>query len=242
MSSIKIKSNLIKSAFHVWGDFVTLFFPNHCLGCSNTLYKGEEILCTKCILELPKTKYHEQRENTIKTRLSGRINLEYAMAFLRFRKTGVVQHLLHQLKYNNHPEVGLRLGKIYGKELVDSGLGNEFDLIIPIPLHQSRQRRRGYNQSSKFAEGLSSSMKIAWDDDVIERKVKTTTQTRKTKIERWENVKDVFLVKHPERIINKRILLIDDVITTGATLEACGHQLLNHGCAALSIACLAEAQ
>ncbi len=242
MSSIQVKSNLRKSAFPLWGDFVTLFFPNHCLGCSNSLYKGEEILCTRCILELPKTKYHEQIDNTIKSRLSGRLPLAHAMAFLKFRKTGVVQHLLHQLKYNNHPEVGIRLGKIYGKELADSGYGKDFDLIIPIPLHPSRKRRRGYNQSAKFAEGLSSSMQIPWDESIAERKIKTKTQTRKTKIERWENVKDVFFIKHPEKIVNKRILLIDDVITTGATLEACGHQLLNHGCSELSIACLAEAQ
>jgi predicted amidophosphoribosyltransferase len=158
MSSIQVKTNLIKSTFHLWSDFVTLFFPNYCLGCTNSLYRGEEILCTRCILELPKTKYHDQIDNIIKSRLNGRIPLTHAMAFLKFRKAGVVQHLLHQLKYNNHPEVGIRLGKIYGKDLVDSGFGKEFDLIVPIPLHESRKRRRGYNQSAKFAEGLSSSM------------------------------------------------------------------------------------
>jgi len=242
MSSIQVKSNFIKSAFHLIGDFVTLFFPNHCLGCSSALYKGEDILCTRCILELPKTKYHEHVENTIKTRLTGRLPLTYAMAFLQFRKTGVVQHLLHQLKYNNHPEIGVRLGKIYGKELADSDYDKAFDLIIPIPLHKSRRRRRGYNQSAKFAEGLSSTMNIPWDESIAERKIKTTTQTRKTKTERWENVRNVFYIKHPERIINKRILLVDDVITTGATLEACGHELLNHGCSEISIACIAEAQ
>ena len=242
MDSIHVKSNLIKSAFHLWSDFVALFFPNHCLGCSNSLYRGEEILCTHCILELPKTKYHEQIDNVIKSRLSGRIQLGYAMAFLRFRKTGIVQHLLHQLKYNNHPEIGVRLGLLYGKDLVDSGYSMKFDLIIPIPLHRSRKRKRGYNQSAKFAEGLSKSMQIPWDENIVERKIKTTTQTRKTKIERWENVKDVFLIKQPEKVIDKRILLIDDVITTGATLEACGHQLIQFGCSELSIACLAEAQ
>ncbi len=242
MSSIQVKSNLTKSAFHLWGDFVTLFFPNHCLGCSTSLYKGEEILCTRCILELPKTNYHEQIDNTIKSRLSGRIPLSNAMAFLKFRKTGVVQHLLHQLKYNNHPEVGVRLGKLYGKDLMDAGFDTRLDLIIPIPLHHSRKRRRGYNQSAKFAEGLSDLLQVPWGENIVERKIKTSTQTRKTKIERWENVKDVFQIKQPDKIIDKRILLVDDVITTGATLEACGHQLLDHGCSELSIACIAEAQ
>lgn len=242
MRSIRVKTNFKGSALLLWEDFVTLFFPNHCLGCSNSLFKGEEILCTRCILELPKTGYHEQIENTIKSRLSGRIPLTYAMAFLKFRKTGVVQHLLHQLKYNNHPEVGVRLGKLYGKDLKEAGLDKKFDLIIPVPLHKSRKRRRGYNQSEKFAEGLSQLLQIPCDENIVERKIKTTTQTRKTKIERWENVKDVFLVKQSNKIMGKRILLVDDVITTGATLEACGQQLLNFGCTELSIACIAEAQ
>ncbi len=242
MSSIRVKSNLKYSALYLWADFVTLFFPNHCLGCSRSLFKGEEILCTRCILQLPKTKYHEEEDNQIKSRLHGRIPLTYALAFLKFRKTGVVQHLLHQLKYNNHPEIGIRLGKLYGKDLVDSGYENRFDLIIPIPLHKSRKRRRGYNQSEKFAEGLSSTLQIPWDENIVERKTKTTTQTRKTKIERWENVKDVFQVIQKEKIIGKKILLVDDVITTGATLEACGLKLLAGGCTEISIACIAEAQ
>jgi len=241
MSSIQVKSNF-KNALLLWNDFVTLFYPNHCLGCSNSLFKGEEILCTRCILELPKTGYHEQIENTIKSRLIGRLPITYAMAFLKFRKTGVVQHLLHQLKYNNHPEVGVRLGKLYGKDLIEAGFVSRFDLIIPVPLHTSRKRRRGYNQSEKFAEGLSHMLQLPCDESIVKRTVKTTTQTRKTKIERWENVKDVFQVKQPEKIIGKRILLVDDVITTGATLEACGQQLLNSGCTELSIACIAEAQ
>lgn len=242
MSSIQVKSNPIHKGIELWGDFVSLFFPNYCLGCTNTLVKGEDILCTNCILELPKTHYHQAIDNPIRQRLEGRIHLSYAIAFLKFRKTGMVQHLLHQLKYNNHPEVGVRLGKLYGKELLESGYKNAFDLIIPVPLHKSRQRKRGYNQSAKFAEGLADSLQIPWDEQCVERTVKTKTQTRKNKIERWENVKEVFRITNPERVRQKKILLVDDVITTGATLEACGRHLLEHGCAELSFACLAEAQ
>lgn len=242
MSSIQIKSNSFKKGIGLLTDFVTLFFPNYCLACNNSLFKGEDLLCTSCISELPKTNFHLQENNPIRQRLEGRIHLTYAMAFLRFRKTGIAQHLLHQLKYNNHPEIGVRLGRLYGKELVEAGYHNKFDLILPVPLHHSRKRRRGYNQSACFAEGISSMLNIPWSDLIIERKVKTTTQTRKTKLERWNNVKDVFRITNIQSIIGKRILLVDDVITTGATLEACGHQLIESGCSELSFACLAEAQ
>ena len=153
-----------------------------------------------------------------------------------------MQHLLHQLKYNNHPEVGVRIGMLFGKELCEQGLDKEFDLIVPVPLHNSRQRKRGYNQSAKFAEGLSTSLTIPWDESISIRKKRTTTQTRKSKLDRWENVKDVFGIDVAEKILNKRILLVDDVITTGATLEACGRHLLENNCSSLSIACIAEAQ
>jgi len=237
-----MKSNALNSAIDVCRDFVSLFYPHYCLGCSQALFKGEEILCTRCIRDLPKTGYHEDENNPVKSRLMGRLPIKHAMAFLRFRKTGIVQHLLHQLKYNNHPEVGVKLGQVYGKELVDFGMINEFDLIVPVPLHETRKRRRGYNQSARFAEGLSKSLQIPWDESISTRKVSTSTQTRKSKVERWENVKDVFDIYQPEKIREVRILLVDDVMTTGATLEACGKHLIEAGCKELSIACLAEAQ
>jgi len=226
----------------ILSDFVSLFFPNSCLGCKEALVKGEEVLCTHCLAELPRTNYHLQETNPIQERLFGRLDVKHAWAFLKFRKSGIVQHLLHQLKYNNHPEVGVRIGMLFGKELCEQGLDKEFDLIVPVPLHNSRQRKRGYNQSAKFAEGLSSSLTIPWDESISIRKKRTTTQTRKSKLDRWENVKDVFGVDVADKILNKRILLVDDVITTGATLEACGRHLLENNCSALSIACIAEAQ
>ena len=222
-------------------DFISLLFPEYCLGCFNGLVKGEEILCTKCLAELPRTGYIDMDENPIKEKFIGRLPIKDAWAFLRFRKQGIVQHLLHQLKYNNQPEVGIRLGKVFGRELNNRGY-NHFDLIVPLPLHSSRKKNRGYNQSQKFAEGLSNALEIPVKTDCCVRLKNTQTQTRKNRSERWENVEHAFQVMNKVDIENKRILLVDDVITTGATLEACGRQLINSGCKELSIACIAEAQ
>lgn len=164
------------------------------------------------------------------------------MAFLKMKKGGIVQKMLHQLKYHHHPEIGIKLGKVFGHELLKQDLGKAFDIIIPVPLHVSRLRKRGYNQSAKFAEGLSHSLSVPWDESVSIRKGKTNTQTRKSKIDRWENVKDVFSIADNKLISGKKILLVDDVITTGATLEACGKHLINNGCSEISVACIAESQ
>jgi ComF family protein len=226
----------------VGNDFVSLFFPSYCFGCNQSLVKGEDTLCTRCLLELPKTNYHLLEENPIKNKLIGRLPLKHVWAFLKFRKTGIVQHLLHQLKYNNQPEVAVKLGRNYGQELGQSGYQNEFDVIVPVPLHGSRQRQRGYNQSAKFAEGLSYALSIPWDESISIRTTTTATQTKKSKQERWENVKSVFDIRESEKIKGLRILLVDDVITTGATIEACGQHLVESNCKELSIACIAEAQ
>ncbi|MEK6781081.1 MAG: ComF family protein [Bacteroidota bacterium] len=240
MSSFNRKSNW--TLVNAISDFIALFFPRCCLACSESLVKGEDILCTHCLTELPKTNYHLHADNPIQDRLTGRIKVKHAWAYMKFRKSGIVQHLLHQLKYNNHPEVGVRIGMAYGKELLERGFEKEFDLIVPVPLHQFRQRKRGYNQSAKFAEGLSYSLGVPWDESITIRKKHTATQTRKSKLDRWENVNTVFGIDSMDKILNQRILLVDDVITTGATLEACGQQLLEGNCKELSVACMAEAQ
>lgn len=223
------------------GDFVSLFFPNYCLACNSSLVSGEETFCTRCIINLPKTNY-EVHHNVIIDKLAGRLPLRYGMAFLKMKKGGIVQKMLHQLKYHHHPEIGIKLGKVFGHELLKQDLGKAFDIIIPVPLHVSRLRKRGYNQSAKFAEGLSHSLSVPWDESVSIRKGKTNTQTRKSKIDRWENVKDVFSIADNKLISGKKILLVDDVITTGATLEACGKHLINNGCSEISVACIAESQ
>ena len=222
-------------------DFFALFFPRYCAGCEGPILAQENTLCTQCLTQLPKTNYHLDPDNPVKTRLTGRLPLEHAFAFLHFRKSGMVQNLLHRLKYKNQPEIGVAMGRLYGRELMLAGYGQRFDLIVPVPLHQARHRQRGYNQSAKFAEGLGVALGLPWHESISLRKQATRTQTRKTRAQRWTNVEDAFAVGNTQPIENQRVLLVDDVITTGATLEACGQQLLNHGCRSLSVACIAEA-
>ena len=225
----------------IFRDFVSLIYPNCCLACANSLIKGEKLICTRCISQMPQTNYHQDDFNPLKARLSSRIQLCHAMALFKFSKSGKVQSLLHALKYKNQPELGIHLGVMYGHRLAESSLANAFDIIIPVPLHRSRKRKRGYNQSAKFAEGMSQSLKIPFSDNIVERIIKTETQTRKSKLNRWENISDVFRVKNIDAVQNKSILLVDDVVTTGSTLEACANCLLQVGCTRLSIACIAEA-
>jgi ComF family protein len=232
---------MMKSIFpELLRDFVSLVYPNYCLACEDALVKGEKLICTRCMLQMPQTNYHLDELNPLKNRLSARINIAHAMALFKFSKSGRVQSVLHALKYKNQPELGVLLGLLYGDRLAPV-FTNAFDLIIPVPLHPTRKRKRGYNQSAKFAEGLSQKLQIPFSDDVVVRDIKTETQTRKSKLNRWENVSEVFRIKDVASMKSRNVLLVDDVVTTGATLEACGNFLLESGCASLSFACIAEA-
>lgn len=222
-------------------DFVSLFFPRPCLACGESLLKGEEAVCTLCLLELPETDHHRHADNALLKRLSYRIPLRYGMACYHFRKNGRIQRLLHELKYRNHPEIGTRLGRVYGEKLAEAGMDNDFDVIVPVPLHASRFRKRGYNQSAKFGEGLADMLHIPCTDAAMARLQKTDTQTKKSRLSRWENIANVFTVTIPERVRDQSVLLVDDVITTGSTLEACASALLAAGVRELSVACIAEA-
>jgi ComF family protein len=223
-------------------DFVGLFFPRYCRGCDGPLVRSEELICMKCMLDLPRSNYHLEKENPFYKKLRGRIPVEHVMAFFKFVKSGKVQKLLHALKYKNQPEVGVALGRLYAQYLVLADYETMFDLILPVPLHTLKKRQRGYNQSEEFGKGLSETLGIECSDTVLERRSQTATQTKKSKVNRWTNVNEVFGLKKPELVIGKRILLVDDVVTTGATVEACGQVLLDGGCSQLSIACIAATQ
>ena len=221
-------------------DFISMVYPKYCLVCHGGLVKGEDKLCTRCIYDLPKSNYHLNPLNPVYKRLAGRFPLNAASSFLVFRKMGKAQRILHALKYQNQQELGTLIGRIYGSDLANM---NAFkaDAVIPIPLHISRQRKRGYNQSELFGKGIAEALNIPLLNSAIERSVKTETQTKKTKLLRWRNVKDVFVVKEPNLIEGQHVLLVDDVITTGATIEACAQQLINAGCKAISIVSIAYA-
>lgn len=223
-------------------DFISLVYPHYCEGCLGALVKGEELLCTECLSDLPRTNMHLDDDNALATRLRGRIPILAAAAFLRFRKKGKVQRLLHALKYRNRPEIGFRLGYVYGCDLAMSRFCDPFDLILPVPLHPARLRARGYNQSDEWAHGLSDATGIPYDCQAIRRLRNTKTQTNRSRLSRWENVSEVFTVADAAAVRGRSVLLVDDVVTTGATLEACGQALLNAGCGGLGVACIAMAQ
>lgn len=231
-------ANSLESLF---SDFVSLFFPRLCAACTSPRVKGEPIVCAACLLELPYTDDHLDPQNLLYQRLSAFMPVHAAQSFLKFSKDSRVQRLLYALKYGHQPEIGNFLGELYGVRLSQTDQVISTDLIVPIPLHPSRQRKRGYNQSACFAAGLASALNIPYTEKLVARTVKTITQTRKNRLKRWENVQNVFRVNVSREITGKNLLLVDDVVTTGATLEACVRALTDAGCGEIRIACIASA-
>lgn len=211
------------------------------MGCGGVLSKSESILCFICENNLPKTYFEKDAENVVFKRMYGRIPIQQATSFLYFDKGGLVQHLMHQLKYNDKKEIGLYLGKLLGQQLMQHSAYFNIDMIIPVPLHEKKLYQRGYNQSELFAKGIAEAMNKSLATDIISRIDYTQSQTGKNKFERWENVKDAFRLNNAELIKGKQVLLVDDVITTGATLEACAQHLMNEEDVKISVATIAFA-
>lgn len=220
-------------------DFVSLFFPNLCCACGKPLVKGEEVICTYCSYYLPKTGYHLQRNNPLEKHFWGRVELERAAACYFFQKGSRIQQLIHALKYKGKTEVGIAIGKIYGQDLLQSADFSSVDLIVPVPLHQSKELQRTYNQADLFSEGLSLSMNKPWNKQALKRVTATQTQTHKSRFERWQNVGTVFRVGDPGQLTGKHILITDDVVTTGSTLEACAREILQLPQTKVSLATIA---
>ncbi len=224
---------------HLGNDIVSLFFPRICLACGNSLMKNEVTLCFYCVYHLPKTDFHFEEDNPVARQFWGKINFSSAASFYYFTKGSKVQHLVHQLKYKGYKEIGSHIGKLYGKELLKSPLFNTVTSVIPVPLHPHKQAKRGYNQAEWFARGLAESMKIELDTGTLIRAHASETQTRKSRFNRWENVKEIFRLNDLGRQAGKHVLLVDDVITTGSTLEAAGHELFRVPGISVSVASIA---
>lgn len=222
-------------------DFISFFYPNTCFACGNSLFKHEKILCTHCLHNLPKTNYHMHPGNPLDKVFWGRVKIEQATALYYFSKGGKVQHLIHQLKYRGKKEIGVYLGKLLGNELKEIPSFHEISAVVPVPLHPRKQRKRGYNQSEQFAIGLAEAMGIKLETKSFIRKVATETQTKKSRFARWENVKEIFSVTDPAKLEGRHLLLVDDVVTTGATIESCANVLLALPGVKLSIASIAFA-
>ncbi len=223
-------------------DMVGLLFPNLCNACGIQLYHGESLICTKCLYNLPYTDYHLHAENRVAKQLWGRLPFNAAMAMLYFKKGGTVQNLIHSLKYKNQTGVGVKLGNLLGERLILGSNYANIDVIIPVPLHQKKEKSRGYNQSKYIANGIAEVLKIPVCENILQRNTATATQTKKARYTRYENMKAVFSINQTEQISGKHVLLVDDVITTGATLEACGLELIDAGVLKISIAALAFAE
>lgn len=222
-------------------EFLNLIFPPLCLLCDRALVRSEGFLCTHCQASLPHLHLHEERSHLLFQKLSATLPIDEVLAYLLYQKSGSTQKLLQLLKYKNYPELADLLGRHFGARLSEKGYSERFDLIIPVPLHKSKLQKRGYNQSELFAKGLSESLHIPLASHLMVRTKASETQTRKSRLQRWLNVSTIFVVPAPEKVEGKRILLVDDVVTTGATLEACAETLILAGCKDLSVGAIAVA-
>jgi ComF family protein len=218
-----------------------LFYPQICRGCGVELHSVKETLCIVCSGNLPYTHFAGVKDNPIEKTFWGRIEIEAAMGLLYFTPGSITQRLMHQLKYKGCQQLGVYLGQLIGYELMSSSRFNSIDAILPLPLFAAKEKIRGYNQATVIAEGISNITKIPVFTDWIARTQFTETQTKKTREERWQNVEGLFKVIKPEALKNKSVLLVDDVLTTGATLEACSIAIKNIPETTVFIATLAYA-
>jgi ComF family protein len=227
--------------YDLWDDLLSILFPRICYACGNQLLRNEFLICTECYVLIPRTNYHLEEDNPVARLFWGRCRIERAAAFSFYNKDSRIRKLIHNLKYKGIKEIGFELGKIYGESLIKSGFLSGIDIIIPVPLHQSKKRIRGFNQSEIISEGISSATGIPIDRESLLRITVTETQTRRSRFERWVNVEGIFSVKDHSLLAGKHILLIDDVITTGSTLESCANELLKSEGVKVSVASLAVA-
>lgn len=220
-------------------DFLSLIFPRLCNSCEKILLSNENVICTRCLHELPVTNYHLENEEEIKKVFYGRVNIEHATALLLFEKKGMVQKLIHNLKYRGQEDIGAYLGTWMGTELLKTKAYREISSVVPVPLHKSRLRQRGYNQVEQFGRKIAYLLNVPYVDNVLVKKQGSGTQTIKRRFARWGTIDATFQVEGGDRLEGHHILLVDDLVTTGATLEACATKLLSIPGTKVSIATMA---
>lgn len=216
----------------------SLFYPQTCENCSRPLIQHEDVLCLHCYQSLPKTDYHLQQINPLNVSFKGRAMINNAYAFLKFNKKGIAQNLVHKLKYKNGAQIGELMGRWMAQDLLRKPLP-DYDAIIPVPLHKTRRRSRGYNQAEKICIGLSDSLGVKLENRIIKRTQNFRTQTKKGKVDRWQDADQLYTIDKLPKEIPTRVLVVDDVITTGATIAGAVNLLHENGFDDISIACFA---
>ena len=222
-------------------DFLSMLFPASCVICGDNITNAEKLVCTACRAQLPITDHYLYLENDFKSKFYGKLPVKQAFAFLKYVKPGIAQKLLHQLKYRGVEEISSLVGGWHVAQIQQCAYFEKPDLVTYVPLHSSKLRKRGYNQVKGYATTIGSSLNVPICDDALMRNTNTKTQTKKGRYDRWQNVNEIFAVKETSLIKGKHILLVDDVVTTGATLEACGNKLLEAGAQSVSFMAMATA-
>lgn len=202
-------------------DLLSLVYPELCISCNTLLNNYEEMLCLSCESNLPYCRFHDYKANPVAKHFWGRAQIEWASSYLYFTKDSYVQFMIHSIKYNGRNEIATFLGNAFAEELIDIPEIKTIDMIIPVPLHPVKRRRRGYNQAEEIAKAMSPVLNLPVVNDILVKDYNTSSQTKNSRIARWFNVEANFTIRNQERLTGKHILLIDDVITTGSTLEAC---------------------
>ena len=222
-------------------NLIDIFYPKVCYACSNLLLDNEAYICTNCRHDLPVTNFHFNNDKTVSNIFYGRSEIEQATALLWFEKKGISQKLIHNLKYKGFEEIGLFLGDWLGEELKTIESYQNIDLVIPVPLHKKKLRKRGYNQVTKFGQQLAKALQVEFMNDVLIKTTNTHSQVHKNRISRWLNNSEIFNATNLHKITNKHVLLVDDIVTTGATLESCITVLQKAKNVKISIATMAVA-
>jgi len=231
----------MKVLSRICNDFAELVYPALCITCGERLISQEKYLCTNCRADLPVTNFHLNSDNNVAELFWGRIKIENATSLFYYKKGSRYQRVIHFIKYRGMKELGFELGTHLGASLSESENFTAADLIIPVPLHPRKEKKRGYNQSEYIARGVANILKKPVSVNNLCRKIYSSSQTRKNRFERWQNVEKIFKINHPDELHKKHILLLDDVITTGSTLEACASEILKVPDTRVSIATLAYA-